>query len=320
MLIREVIGRSHGHNWHYLSHCGEPCPFLWHYHPEFELTLTRHSHGTRYIGSDVQSFGELDLALVAPNCAHTWHNAANSGQGSEQLQVVFFTLEWLQALAAEGLPELHAMNQWLAGVRQGVVFSQKLIERTLPIFDQLEAARGLERLAALLRIFDALPRDEGGRHLGASEVSTGSKGSDRRVEAALAHLQQHYRNAISLDTVAAVAATSTSTLKRLFQERLEMSVTDVLIQLRIGHACHLLVSTDFPIHRVASESGFNNLGHFFRQFAVQRDCTPADFRRRNQPIVTPVPGEGQKSATADNGSPNSSNNPSRVTRASSHVC
>ena len=61
-----------------------------------------------------------------------------------------------------------------------------------------------------------------------------------------------------------------------------MSVTEVLIQLRIGHACHLLVSTDLPIHRVASDSGFNNLGHFFRQFSAQRDCTPAEFRRLNR--------------------------------------
>ncbi len=283
MLIREVVGRSHGHNWHYLSHCGWPCPFQWHYHPEFELTFTRYGHGTRYIGSDVQAFGELDLVLVAPSCAHTWHNAEDSAVGCARLQVVFFTLEWLQALAAEGLPELHAVNQWLAGVRQGVVFSPRLIAQILPIFDRLDATRGLERLTALLQIFDALLRDDEARHLGAFTANPGSGGSDRRVEAALGHLQQHYRSAVSLENIAAAAATSSSTLKRLFQDRLGMSVTAVLIQLRIGHACHLLVSTDLPIHRVATESGFNNLGHFFRQFAVQRGSTPAEFRRHNQP-------------------------------------
>ena len=279
MLIREVIGRSHGHNWHYLGHCGELCPFLWHYHPEYELTLTRHTFGTRYVGSDVQPFGERDLVLVAPNCAHTWHSTDPSND-HVQLQVVFFTLEWLQALAAEGLPELHAVNQWLANVRQGVVFSPRVIEQLLPVFDRLEATRGLERLAVLLQILDALQHDSEARFLGAHITGAGG-GSDRRVEAALAHLQQHYRSVVSLEMIASAAATSASTLKRLFQERLGMSVTDVLIQLRIGHACHLLVSTELPIHRVASDSGFNNLGHFFRQFSAQRGCTPAEFRRHN---------------------------------------
>ena len=278
MLIREVVGRSHGHNWHYLGHLGEACPFLWHYHPEFELTLTRNARGVRYIGSDVEPFGELDLALVAPNCAHTWHSTGGAPSIQEHTQVVFFTLEWLQTLATEGLPELVALNQWLSGVRQGVVFTADLIVRLLPLFDKLDAARGLERLAALLQILDALPRDEA-RYLGVSH--TPASGSDRRVEAALDHLQQHYRSTVSLEQVASAAATSPSTLKRLFQDQLGMSVTDVLVQLRVGHACHLLVSTNYPVHRVAGESGFNNLGHFFRQFAAQRGCTPAEFRRCN---------------------------------------
>ena len=283
MLIREVVGRTHGQNWHYISHSGELCPFVWHYHPEFELTLTRHSRGTRYVGSDVQAYGELDLALVAPNCAHTWHSSDETRHSPMRLQVVFFTLDWLQSLAAEGLPELLAVNQWLAGVRQGAVFSPSMIEQVLPLFDRLDQTRGLERLAVLLQILDALPCDAGVRHLGAyMGIPACGGGSDRRVEAALSHLQRHYRSPLNLETIAAAAATSASTLKRLFQERLGMSVTEVLIQLRIGHACHLLVSTDLPIHRVASDSGFNNLGHFFRQFSAQRDCTPAEFRRHNR--------------------------------------
>ena len=280
MLIREVVGRTHGHDWNYLGHIGAMCPFQWHYHPEFELTLTRHSRGMRYIGGDQQAYQELDLALVAPNCAHTWDSAEDMRDAPAQIQVAFFTLEWLQTLEANGLPELHAFNQWLAGVRQGTVFSPQMTAYLLPIFDRLDATNGLERLAALLEILDALPRDAQARQLGSFGVAPGSGVSDRRIEAALAHLQRNYRGAVSLESVAAAAATSGSTLKRLFQERLGMSVTDLLIELRIGHACHLLASTGLPINRVASESGFNNLGHFFRQFAAQRQCTPAEFRRR----------------------------------------
>lgn len=278
MLIREIVGRSLGHNWHYLSHDGISCPFLWHYHPEFELTLTRNSCGTRFVGNDVQAFGELDLALVAPNCAHTWHSNDDADCSQTRIQVVFFTLEWLQTLADEGLPELLALNRWLSGIPQGAVFTGDLAERLVPAFERLGTSRGLGRLAALLQILDALPGDEA-RHLGIGQTSPA--GTDRRLDAALSCLYRHYQGAISLEQVADAAATSPSTLKRLFRERLGASVTDVLIQLRTGHACHLLISTDYPIHRIASESGFNNLGYFFRQFAAQRGCTPEAFRQRN---------------------------------------
>jgi len=279
MLIREIVGHSIGHNWHYLSHKGRNCPFLWHYHPEFELTLTTNSRGIRYVGNDVQSFGERDLVLVAPNCAHTWHSTEGTDCSRTRIHVVFFTHEWLKALEDSGLPELLALNRWLSGIGQGVVFSSPLAERLLPYFEKLETARGLNRFATLMEILGALPTDKEARHLGIGHAWPG--GSDHRVETALVFLQRNYQNTINLDQVASVAATSASTLKRLFRTRLGMSVTDVLAQLRIGHACHLLISTTHPIHRIASESGYNNLGNFFRQFAVQRGCTPEEFRKRN---------------------------------------
>ena len=277
MLIREIVGHTIGQQWHYISHTGIRCPFIWHYHPEFELTLTRHSRGTRYIGNDVQAFGDHDLVLVAPNCAHTWHS--NEDDNSQtRIQVVFFTQDWLQAMANSALPELLTLNRWLSGIRQGVVFTPDLAERLTSHFEELETGQGLSRLAALWQILDTLPGAEA-RHLGIDRPTLA--GSDHRVEVALAYLQKNYPDSIRLEKVASVATTSPSTLKRLFRERLGMSVTDVLIQLRIGHACHLLISTPYPIHRVAQESGFNNPGYFFRQFAAQRGCTPEEFRRHN---------------------------------------
>lgn len=278
MLIREVVGRTYGQNWHYLNHEGECVDFRWHYHPEFELTLTRGAEGTRYLGSDVDAFEDLDLVLVAPNLAHTWHARPEScGRKGQRVQVLFFTLDWLRGVAAEGLPELNAFNDWLASVRQGVVFSRALAESLVPAFDRLHTRRDLGRLAVLMQIFDALQHDEAAHYLGA-HVCT--HGNDRRVESALAFLQQSYRSSVSLAQVAEASSTSPSTLKRVFRERLGMSVSDVLIQLRVGHACHLLVSTEMPVLRIAEESGFNNHGHFFRLFGRERGVPPAEFRRR----------------------------------------
>lgn len=278
MLIREVVGHSVGHHWHYIGHNGHAVPFLWHYHPEFELTLTRDSRGIRYIGDDVQPFDELDLALVAPNCAHTWHDIAEDDHQQTRIHVAFFTRDWLIDLAEHGLPELIPLTHWLAGIHQGVVFPQSLAADVVPLFERVESDHGLARLNALFEILQRLPASPG-RHLGIGRSLL--PGRDRRIETVLRHLQENYRKPVMLDDVAEIAACSPSTLKRLLRERLGMSVTDILIQLRLGHASHLLISTEASIQRVANESGFNNLGHFFRQFSTRRGCTPEEFRRRN---------------------------------------
>ena len=280
MLTRQIVGQTPGQNWHYESRYEQGVPFLWHYHPEYELTLTRGARGMRYIGSDVAEFGLLDLALVSPNQAHTWYARPDTSPeaGPQQVQVVFFTRDWLAELKRAGMPENLPFLDWLAGVGQGVVFSRESAASLVPVFEALHEARGLYRLSLLFRIFDALPRDVQARGIGGSVAG---RARDRRVELALAYLQEHYREPITLLALAEAAASSPTSLKRLFREQIGTSVTAVLQQLRLGHACHLLISTHLPVGLLAEQSGFRNPGNFYKQFAAELGVTPAEYRRRN---------------------------------------
>ena len=275
MLTREFVGQTAGQNWHYVYRGHEGVHFMWHYHPEFELTLTRGARGTRYLGSDVTQFDTLDLVLVAPNQAHTWNS--RTPPEDTRIQVVFFTLDWLRTLATNGLPEFSAFTEWLGTVREGVEFSPACIRELLPVFDALHGQRDMARLASLVSIFEALSRDTKARHIGGLP---GAHETDQRLDAALDFLHANYLQSVSLEAVANAASSSPSTIKRLFRAHLGASMIDLLVQLRIGHACHLLVSTEKPVGFVGSESGFANPGHFFALFRRRHGMTPSEFRRR----------------------------------------
>lgn len=275
MPTREFVGKTFGQHWHYLQIEVDHLPTFWHYHPEFELTLTRHRTGNRYIGSDVGPFGPLDLALVAPNQAHAWAMESCPGAPPLHLQVVFLGREWLRSLALGPLPELTRLLGWLEGIQVGVVFSEACIQRVLPLFDRLEQAQDLVRLATLLEILDLLSRDEHSRSLGAS----GDGSTDPRLQAALAFLEAHFIEPITLGEIAGVAHVSEATLKRLFRGHLNLSMSELLMQMRLGRACELLISTESSIELIAEQSGFVTPSHFFRQFKRHRGCSPAHFRR-----------------------------------------
>ena len=55
-----------GESWSLLWRELPELPFLWHYHPEFELTLTLNAQGQRYVGDSLEDFSAGDLVLTGP--------------------------------------------------------------------------------------------------------------------------------------------------------------------------------------------------------------------------------------------------------------
>ena len=70
-------------------------PFYWHYHPEFELTLTLNSRGQRYIGDSIETYDDGDLVLLGPNLPHTWCSAERiDARRPHVALVMWFTEAW----------------------------------------------------------------------------------------------------------------------------------------------------------------------------------------------------------------------------------
>ena len=62
-----------------------------------------------------------------------------------------------------------------------------------------------------------------------------------------------------------------------------MTVTEYTVQLRIGHACAMLMNTGKPISVIADEVGYRNLANFNRQFKAVKGQTPRQFRSVHHP-------------------------------------
>ncbi|MGN9500602.1 hypothetical protein ACTMQS_10495 [Pseudomonas syringae pv. aptata] len=74
-------------------------PYQWHYHPEFELTLTLNSRGYRYIGDDVSDYDDGDLVLVGPGIAHSWcSTSVIDAARPHQALVIKFSQSWVDSL------------------------------------------------------------------------------------------------------------------------------------------------------------------------------------------------------------------------------
>jgi len=258
-------------------------PFQWHYHPEFELTLTLNSWGQRFVGDSIASYDDGDLALLGPDLPHTWASGGKLAVTEPHVAIVFwFRAEWIEALMANAA-ELSCLRPMLANASRGILFSGCAAAAARPVITELVELDPARRLVGLLDVLVGLSRDSGATCLASAHWrSTRVTQPDRpRLERVLDHIHAHYQSRLTMQDLADIAHLSLSGLNRLFHRHTQMPATDYVAQLRIGRACQLLMSTSRPIAHIAAESGYENLSHFNRQFRALKHTTPRAFRKKS---------------------------------------
>src|SRR3954451_18269995 len=108
-------------------------PFFWHYHPEFELTLTLNSRGQRYIGDSIETYDDGDLVLLGPNLPHTWCSAERiDARAPDIALVMWFTEAWGGGITTS-LAEMRPVAPMLPRSGRAIAFSREAACAARPI-------------------------------------------------------------------------------------------------------------------------------------------------------------------------------------------
>ena len=254
-------------------------PFNWHYHPEFELTLTVGSCGVRFVGDHVERYAHDDLVLLGPNLPHAWQSEALVGDAPLHRAIVcWFTRDWIEGLMAL-MPEYASLGPLAAAAGRGLEFDDETVARLRPRMLALGALAPARQALELQSILLDLSAADG-RQLASGEISVGGNPRDReRMRRVLTWLHAHYREPLRLEPLSAIAHLTDSQLQRVFKRSTRMSISQYVAQLRIGRACQMLVQTDLPIGHIAGECGFSDMAHFARQFRAAKGVAPTRYRQ-----------------------------------------
>jgi AraC-like DNA-binding protein len=102
--------------------------------------------------------------------------------------------------------------------------------------------------------------------------------SRRSVEKVGEWMSEHRSGKTNLTRLARMASLSPSHFSTLFRERFGYAPMDYFLRLKIQRAAQFLLSTEWPIARVAEESGFPDALYFSRRFRVIMGHSPRGFR------------------------------------------
>lgn len=291
----EKLSIPDGQSWTFLDRrLTEGIPFQWHYHREFELTLTSNSRGRRFVGDHVGSYDDADLVLLGPNVPHTWSSTSNIERSSPHVaQVMWFRPEWIDGLIA-GAAELAPLAPMLEASGRGLCFSPAVAGAARSLLDDMRGLSPARRLLRLLDILVMLAGDEAATALSSPVIGpfSASVGDRPRVERVLDHIHAHYHQRLTIEALADLAHISASGLHRLFKRHTRQTISDYITQLRIGQTCQMLINTDQPIAHIAEAVGYENLSHFNRKFRESRGQSPRlfrqDFRRATSLKTRPI--------------------------------
>lgn len=92
-------------------------------------------------------------------------------------------------------------------------------------------------------------------------------------------LDEHYKEKLSLESVASHFFIDKHYLARLFKEHYGVTLVTYLQQVRITHAKRMLRFTDKSIEEIGLECGIGELNYFSRVFKKLEGVSPSEFRR-----------------------------------------
>lgn len=97
----------------------------------------------------------------------------------------------------------------------------------------------------------------------------------------ISHIRQNYQHPLSLEELAALAGMNEQYFCRFFKKALGKTPVAYINDFRIHHAVTLLKTTGLSVTEVCLECGFNNLGHFIKEFKKATHLTPLQFRKHS---------------------------------------
>ncbi len=185
-----------------------------------------------------------------------------TGDRSEQRWLHLTPTQYSTLQAA--LAELH--GEWRSGTLLGTLLTRGLFFRLLAQLSRFHAQNsglGEQSVTTIL----SLP------HSGMHEAT---------VSAAVRYMEEHFRESLRVEQVAAAVFLSPDRFTEVFAQGMGRTPRDYLRHLRVEQAKMLLMTTDLPMARIAEESGFGEAAYFTRVVRAATGMTPSAYRHQSR--------------------------------------
>lgn len=288
-VLEEITPLSEKDCFHIVDRHKSEFTYPLHQHREYELNFVENAAGVkRIVGDSVEEIGDYDLVLIcSENLEHVWDNGRCTSTDIREVTIQFSPDLLSGSLITKN--QFASIMKMFRDADHGISFPVRTIMKVYAALDGLSSEpEGFMRFLKFLWLLYVLSRSDY-KILSSSSFSHAERNPEsRRVLKVKQYINDHYTEPLKLEDMAALVGMAPSSFSRFFKLRTGKSLSDYLLDIRLGFAARMLVDSTKNISEICFESGFNNLSNFNRIFKARRGVTPKEFRgmfKKNKVIV-----------------------------------
>lgn len=255
-----------------------------HGHKDFaELVIVLDGTAEHQVGNERYPIGKGDVFVINQDTVHGYHTAVNFKicnimfhpdlmfkQNSDMRQTAGF--QALFVVAPHYLQNNHFYSR-LSLTLDAYAVVRQMTDEMLLEYEQKDAGWQSLLEALFIRLCVLLSRSYC--------LSENEAHSDiLKLAAAIAYIEKHYTDNISVSELAALSGYSERQLTRLFQSTFAVAPNQYITKLRIQKAKQLLNNPAVSIGEAAWNCGYEDQNYFSRVFRRETGTTPTAYRRR----------------------------------------
>jgi AraC-like DNA-binding protein len=166
---------------------------------------------------------------------------------------------------------------------RGVKIIGKTQKKIANILAGIAAEKGLSKIISFLKMVQLLSQSKEFEYLASVSYENHYDARDTdRINKVYQFLIHNFHRDIQLKELSSLCNMTPNAFCRYFKSRTEKSFTQILNELRIGHACKLLHNNDYSISDICYQCGYNNLANFNKFFKSIMRIPPSMYRKQIQ--------------------------------------
>lgn len=260
----------------------------WHFHAEYQIFMVLKGAGTRFIGDHVAPFKPGNITFTGPNLPHLWRSDQETHSVKEQEPcegiVVYFN-ENLIGKSFLQTEEAIRMRQLFKKSLRGLEVTGKTREKVHKMISGLPDLNGFDGVIELLKILNILSNTNDLEPLSSPGYTNSLKeGDTERMNKVYAYVMQNFKRKITVSELAELTSMTPTSFSRYFKIHANKTFTEFVSEIRIGHACELLIEKKINASQACYDSGFQTLSNFNKQFKTITKRTPLAYKKEYQAV------------------------------------